>query len=90
MVVDDSGLEALRKAADQVTPGSAADYYIKTRSTGLNIAPALANAATVEYPSATSEVIKYRSGGISGTILKTVTVTYTDSTKRDISSWVES
>lgn len=40
MAVDDGGLEAIRKAAEQVTPGSPADYYIKTdaQSGGLLLA----------------------------------------------------
>lgn len=36
---------------------------------------------TATYPSATTEVYAYRTGGVSGTINATVTVTYTDSTK---------
>lgn len=33
MSVDDYGIEVLKKAAEQVTPGSSADYYLKTRNT---------------------------------------------------------
>lgn len=31
MAVDDHGLEAIRKSAEEVTPGSKADYYLKTK-----------------------------------------------------------
>lgn len=44
------------------------------------------DAITVEYPSGTIEIYRYRQGGISGTILNTVTVTYLASNKNDLSS----
>lgn len=48
--------------------------------------PALADAITVEYPSNTVEVYNYRQGGLTGAILRTVTVTYVSSNKRDLLS----
>lgn len=39
------------------------------------------DAITATYPSSTQEVYESRNGGIAGTILETVTVNYTDSTK---------
>jgi hypothetical protein len=51
-------------------------------------APANSDAATVAYPSSTQEVYSFRSGGVAGAILRTLTVNYTDSTKENISSWV--
>lgn len=51
-------------------------------------APANADSATVAYPSSTQEVYSFRSGGISGTILKTLTVNYVNPSKKEISSWV--
>ena len=50
-------------------------------------APANSDAATVDYPSSTQEVYSFRSGGVAGSILRTLTVNYTDSTKENISSW---
>lgn len=38
------------------------------------------------YPNGTTEVYTYKSGGSSGTIVASVTVTYTDSTKDNVSS----
>lgn len=35
MAVDDHGLEALKKSAEQVTPGNKSDYYLKTRNATL-------------------------------------------------------
>lgn len=40
----------------------------------------------VAYPSSTTETYTYKSGGASGTTLATITVTYTDSTKENVSS----
>ena len=37
MAVDDHGLEAIRKAAEQVTPGDKSDYYIKVKVDGDSI-----------------------------------------------------
>lgn len=39
------------------------------------------DAITVTYPSATQEVYVSRTGGVSGTVVQTVTVNYTDGTK---------
>jgi hypothetical protein len=41
---------------------------------------------TVEYPSISVEVYRFRSGGVSGSILKSIQVTYTDSTKDNLLS----
>ena len=42
------------------------------------------NYFSVEYPTTTQEVFKYYSGGSGGTLLRTVTINYTDSNKTDI------
>jgi hypothetical protein len=46
--------------------------------------PKDADAISATYPSSTQEVYQYRSGGIAGTVLKTVTINYTDVTKEFI------
>ena len=51
-------------------------------------APNATDAITVTYPSSTVEVYAFRSGGVSGTILMTLTVTYTNASKNFISSVV--
>jgi len=38
----------------------------------------------VTYPSTTQEVYTYKSGGVSGTTVGTLTITYTDSTKSNL------
>jgi hypothetical protein len=40
----------------------------------------------VEYPSSTTELYTYKTGGISGTTVATITVTYTTSAKTILSS----
>lgn len=42
------------------------------------------------YPTTTTEVYEYYVGGLSGTLVATITVTYTDSTKEILSSVVKS
>jgi len=46
--------------------------------------PANADAITAAYPSNSVEVFYYRQGGDAGTILKIVTITYTNSNKKDL------
>lgn len=46
------------------------------------------DAITVEYPNTTTEVYRYRQGGTGGTILNSVTVIYTASSKKDLLSVV--
>lgn len=40
----------------------------------------------VAYPNTTTETYTYRNGGASGTIVATITVTYTDATKEQLTS----
>lgn len=40
----------------------------------------------VAYPSTTSETYTYKTGGVGGTTVATITVVYTDTTKENISS----
>jgi len=40
----------------------------------------------VAYPTSSTETYTYKTGGASGTTVATVTVTYTDSTKQNLSS----
>lgn len=44
------------------------------------------NYISVAYPTSTTEVYTYKTGGSSGTTVATITVTYTDSTKANIST----
>lgn len=49
-------------------------------------APLKADTVTVEYPSSTVEIYKFREGGLTGTVLKIVTLTYLAANKKDLSS----
>lgn len=56
-----------------------------------NFSPSIyTDAITVERPSETVEVFRYRQGGVGGTILDTVTVTYNACDKKDLLSVVVS
>ena len=44
------------------------------------------DAISASYPTSSSEVYQFKSGGLAGTIVATVTVIYTSSTKEDIST----
>lgn len=68
-------------------------YEFGSNSIGVHLAgsfqaPSEADAFTVTYPNATQEVYAFRTGGVSGTIIQTVTITYTDSTKMNLLSGV--
>lgn len=51
--------------------------------------PANTDACQVSYPSATVEVYEFFNGGLSGTLLQTNTVVYTDATKNFIDTVVK-
>jgi hypothetical protein len=86
--VDDHGLEVLKKAAEFVVPNVKNDYYLKVGLFGKLASPSSADTVTALYPSSTVEVYQYRVGGLTGSIIKTITVTYVDSTKELILSVV--
>lgn len=46
------------------------------------------DAIQASYPSTTSEVFEYYTGGLAGTLVATITVTYISSSKEDISTVV--
>lgn len=77
MSVQDHGLEAIRKSTVAITT---AEYQLRTvmSSSLVNVAY---DAFAVTYPSATQEVYTFKSGGLAGTTVKTVTINYTDATK---------
>lgn len=52
-------------------------------------APASADAIVASYPDTVTEVFTYKTGGVSGTTVMTVTVVYTDSTKAEIDTVVK-
>lgn len=78
-IVNDYGLEVIRKAAEDL--GSTAYALRVTHSGGL--APAQYDTIEAAYPSATTEVYTYKLATVTQA---TITVTYTDSTKTVLSS----
>lgn len=52
-----------------------------------NIVPPIdTDAITVEYPTTVKEIYKFRSGGVTGTVLKIIEVSYEDSTKERLTT----
>lgn len=54
---------------------------------GLNIPKY--DAGSVAYPNSVTEVYTFREGGLAGTVVAEVTIVYTDSTKKYLSSFVK-
>lgn len=79
MSVGDHGLEAIRKST--IPTGTSGEYKIRTAAGDSLLGGVTFDAYTVEYPTATQEIYKLRTGGISGTIVRTITINYTDATK---------
>ena len=48
--------------------------------------PLNADSVKAEYPTTTTELYKYYQGGLTGTLLKTIRVTYTTSSKKILQS----
>jgi hypothetical protein len=88
MAVDDYGLEVLKKSGEQVIDGNPSDCYIKTSTINCLIQDKYDYVA-VTYPTTTTEVFTFKLGGVSGTTVSTVTITYTDANKSYISSVVK-
>ena len=89
MSVDDHGIETLKKAAEQVTPGDKSNYYLKTVSLSAFQIPKDADAFTVELGGGGLNVIyKFRGGGVAGAVLATITLTYSSVQTLDLTQGV--
>lgn len=89
MAVEDHGLEVLKKTGEEVTSGDKSDYYLKVDNLSNLLSGLAYDAGAVTYPSTTQEVYTFRTGGISGTIVATVTLNYVDATKKDLLNWAK-
>lgn len=54
---------------------------------GGNINGRVYTSGTVTYPDAVTEVYALKDGGLAGTLVATITLTYTDSTKQNLASF---
>lgn len=61
---------------------------IRTISVGSLLDGFVYDSVVASYPAGDTEVFEFKTGGVSGTLVATVTVTYTDATKESISSAV--
>lgn len=87
MAISEHGLEALRKAAVH-TNSALTEAKIRTFDVSTLLAGAIYDAIDIQQTSATVETFVFKSGGLAGTTVKTITVTYTDSTKADLDTVV--
>lgn len=81
------------KNINTLDKGSYNDYGDGTPAKQVNVdkfnpftPPKDSDTITAEYPSNTVEIYRYRQGGLTGTILNSITVTYATSSKRDLVS----
>lgn len=61
-----------------------------TTTTGPFSPPSSSDAFTVSYPNSVTEVYEFRTGGVGGTIIKTVTLIYSSASKQNLLSGVVS
>lgn len=78
-IVQDHGLEVIRKAAEDIGSNS---YALRVSASG-GLAPAQYDTIEVTYPTSSTELYTYK---LSTVTVGTISVTYTDSTKLVLSS----
>ncbi len=61
------------------------EYFVKT-TTNNTLVKEKFDYIGIAYPTSSSEVYTYKLGGSSGTTVATITITYVDSTKAQVSS----
>jgi hypothetical protein len=84
MAIGEHGLEALRKAATHLDVAKT-----ETKIRTFNVSGMLSESydyVAVTYPTTSSEQYVFKTGGVSGTTVATILVTYTSSAKTDLSS----
>ncbi len=84
MAVDDHGLEALKKSATDIGSNPKVDYALQVMSKELFAIPKGSTCFTVEYPDTVTEIYKYRTSYPAGDVLKTITLHYATSGKKQI------
>jgi len=85
--VDDHGLEVLKKAALDIGAIPKRDYALQTVSKGIFSPPPDADWFSSQFVGLVQTVI-YKKGGELGTVLKTITITYTDCTFKNFTAAV--
>ena len=64
------------------------EVAVRTSSIGDLLAGVVYDSIVASYPTSSSEVYSYKTGGVSGTTVATITVVYTDATKSVLTSVV--
>lgn len=81
----DHGLEVLRKSSEKYL-GSNSESIIRTNNLSNPFSPPIATDYISRSVSGSVETFEYKSGGVGGTILKTVIITYQNSSLKDLVS----
>jgi hypothetical protein len=82
-------LKTLQRESHVEKPDGSGKVAVRvTEAGGSFLAGIEYDAIDISYPSATIEVFEYYTGGLGGTLVSTITVTYTSSSKDDISTVV--
>ena len=79
--IEDTGGDTAVRVVNVSAAGGAQDVIVKNALVTVEF-----DAITATFPTTSSEVYAYKTGGTSGTTVATVTVVYTDDTKEFISS----
>lgn len=67
---------------------SGGEVFVRTKSIGDFLSGYVFDCVVASYPDSVTEVYTYKTGGVGGDTVVTVTVTYTDSSKNTFSSVV--
>jgi hypothetical protein len=89
IIDNESGYQAEVNEARQLSVTNSSSpvepYYVFA---GAFNPPTNTDAMAASYPTSTEEIYQFYNGGLEGTLLATITVTYTDATKLEIQSVV--
>jgi len=86
MAIDTHGLEAIRRSADLVSPENQYDALIKVRNLNDALGTIQYNHVAMVISPATTETYTFKSGGLGGTTVATVTIVYQSADRNDIST----
>lgn len=87
MATDEFYGQVISKSAEQVIPGNNTNLYLKVGTISGLLGGAIYDTLIPTF-GATTDTWEYRKGGLTGDIIATVTITYTNGTKAVIQSVV--
>lgn len=82
--LDSSPSQAFVQTGSKAGQKGGADVFVIGGTVGTASVPADYDQANIAYPNAVTEIYRYYKAAV---LVKTVSITYTDATKANISSW---